>query len=210
MARERPLKTSREVTQSWPRRFRCGYGCRESRDREFGWLGVVNVDGSPSRTIIIHHLIRVGDPLDHEWALPSWGQLVGTLGRSSEYKYEASLAVWVGSGRSWGWGHLLVGEREPLLECLHICGRIIQRWRGASVALEVWRQGGLSPCGDHGGREAMGLMGHGVQCQHDVGDFVYPGPGGGTIKQASLEHIIYGPMAPLVDGVPLWMVVGGE
>ena len=34
--------------------------------------------------------------------------------------------------------------------------------RGASVALEVWRQGGLSPCGDLGGRKAMGLMGHGV------------------------------------------------
>ena len=43
-------------------------------------------------------------------------------------------------------------------------------------------EGGLSPCGDHGGSEAMGLMGHGVQCQHDAGDFVYPGPGGGTIK----------------------------
>ena len=56
----------------------------------------------------------------------------------------------------------------------------------------------------------MGLMGHGVQCQHDVGDFVYPGPGGSTIKQASPEHIIYGPMAPLVDGVSLRMVGGGE
>ena len=56
----------------------------------------------------------------------------------------------------------------------------------------------------------MGLMGHGVQCQHDAGDFVHPGPGGGTIKQASLEHIVYGAMAPLVDGIPLWMVGGGE
>ena len=56
----------------------------------------------------------------------------------------------------------------------------------------------------------MGLMGHGVQCQHDAGDFVYPGPGGGTIKQASPEHIVYGLMAPLVDGIPLWMVGGVE
>ena len=171
---------------------------------------MVNVNGLPSRTIFIHHLIRVGDPLYHEWVLPSWGQLVGTLGRSGEDEYEASLAIWVGSGRSWGWGHLLVGQREPLLERIHICGRVIQGWRSASDALEVWRQGGLSPCGDHGGREAMGLVGHGVQCQHDAGDFVYPGPGGGTIKQASPEHIVYGPMAPLVDGVPLWMVGGGE
>ena len=44
----------------------------------------------------------------------------------------------------------------------------------------------------------------------DAGDSVYPGPGGGTIKQVSQEHIIYGPMVPLVDGVPLWMVGGGE
>ena len=56
----------------------------------------------------------------------------------------------------------------------------------------------------------MGIVGHGVQCQHDAGDFFYPGLGGGTIKQTSPEHIVYGPMAPLVDGVPLWMVGGGE
>ena len=65
------MKTPWEITQNWPRRFRYGYGCGEFRGREFGWLGVVNVNGSPSRTICIHHLIRVGDPLDHEWALPS-------------------------------------------------------------------------------------------------------------------------------------------
>ena len=56
----------------------------------------------------------------------------------------------------------------------------------------------------------MGLMGHGVQCQHDAGDLVYPCPGGDTIKQASPEHVIDGPVAPLVDGVPLGMVGRGE
>ena len=56
----------------------------------------------------------------------------------------------------------------------------------------------------------MGLMGHGVQYQHDAGDLVYPCPGGSTIKQASPELIINGPMAPLVDGVPLRMVGRGE
>ena len=55
----------------------------------------------------------------------------------------------------------------------------------------------------------MGLVGHGVQSQHDAEDLVYPGPGGGTIKQASPEHIINGPMTPLDDGVPLRMVGGG-
>ena len=52
----------------------------------------------------------------------------------------------------------------------------------------------------------MGLVDHGVQCQHDAGNLLYPGSGGGAIKQASPEHIVYGPMAPLVDGVPLRMV----
>ena len=56
----------------------------------------------------------------------------------------------------------------------------------------------------------MGLMGHGVQCQHDAGDLVYPCPGGSTIKQASPEHVINGPMAPLVDGVPFRMLGRGE
>ena len=55
----------------------------------------------------------------------------------------------------------------------------------------------------------MGLVGHGVQSQHDAGDLVYPGQGGGTIKQASREHIVNGPMTLLVDGVPLRMVGGG-
>ena len=117
----------------------CGHGCGESRGREFGWLGVVNVDGSPSQTIFIHHLIRVGDPLDHEWALPSWGQLVGTLGRSGEHEYEASLAVWVGSGRSWGWGHLLVGEQS---RCLRASTYVAGSSRDGEAQALLSRSGG--------------------------------------------------------------------
>ena len=151
MARERSLKTPREVSKSWSRRFRCGYGRGESRGREFGWLGMVDIDCSPSRTIFIHHLVWIRDSLYHEWALPSWSQLVGTLRRSGEYKYETSLAIWIGSGRSWGWGHLLVGHREPLFERISVCGRVITGWRSASIALEVLGKCGLSPCGNHGG-----------------------------------------------------------
>ena len=55
----------------------------------------------------------------------------------------------------------------------------------------------------------MGFMDHGIQRQHDAGDFVYPSPRGQTLKQASPEHVIHGPMAPLVDGVTLWMVGRG-
>ena len=56
----------------------------------------------------------------------------------------------------------------------------------------------------------MGLMHHGIQRQHDGGDLVYPCPRGNTLKQASPEHIVYGPMAPLVDGVVLGMVGRGK
>ena len=55
----------------------------------------------------------------------------------------------------------------------------------------------------------MGLVGHGVQSQHDAGDLVYPGPGGDAIKQATPGILLMGPMTPLVDGVPLRMVGGG-
>ena len=55
-----------------------------------------------------------------------------------------------------------------------------------------------------------GSWGHGVQGQHDAGDLVYPCPGGNTIKQASPEHVINGPVAPLVDGVLLQIVGRGE
>ena len=56
----------------------------------------------------------------------------------------------------------------------------------------------------------MGFMDHGIQRQHDAGDLIHPCPRGNTLKQASPEHIIYGPMAPLVDGVTLGMVRRGE
>ena len=98
----------------------CCDECWEPSGREVGWLGVVYMDGAPSRAILTSYLIRVGNPPNHEWALPSWGQLVGTLGKSCHREDEASLTVWVGSDRSWRWGHLLVGEGEALLDCLHI------------------------------------------------------------------------------------------
>ena len=56
----------------------------------------------------------------------------------------------------------------------------------------------------------MGFMNRGVQSQHNAGNLFHPCPGGRTIKQASSEHIVDGPMAPLVDGVALRMVGGGQ
>ena len=56
----------------------------------------------------------------------------------------------------------------------------------------------------------MGLMHHAIQRPHDAGDLIHPCPRGNTLKQASPEHIINGPMAPLVDGVTLGMVRRGK
>ena len=53
-------------------------------------------------------------------------------------------------------------------------------------------------------------MGHCVESQHYPRDLVYPGFGGGTLKQASAEHVIQGSMAPLVDGVAFRVIRRGE
>ena len=55
----------------------------------------------------------------------------------------------------------------------------------------------------------MGLMDHGIQRQHDAGVLVYPIPRRNTLKQASPEDIVDGPMAPLVDEVTFGMVGRG-
>ena len=56
----------------------------------------------------------------------------------------------------------------------------------------------------------MGLMGHCVEGQHYSRDLVHPGFGGGTLKQASTEHVIQCPVAPLVDGVAFRVIRRGE
>ena len=56
----------------------------------------------------------------------------------------------------------------------------------------------------------MRLVHHGVDGQHEAWDLFQPSPGGCTFKQASPEHVIYGPMASLVDGIPLRMVGRGQ
>ena len=164
---------------------------------------------TPSGAILVHHLVGIGNPLYLEGSLPSWSQLVGTLWRSGEHKDEAPLLIWVCDGRSWWWGHLLVGQGERLPEHLNVCGGVIEGWGSTGIAIEIQREGGLSSSGNHRCREAMGLMDHRVQSQHDARNLLYPCLGGRTIKQASSEHIINGPMAALVDGVALRMVGGG-
>ena len=74
------------------------------------------------------------------------------------------------------------------------------------IVLDVWGKGRLASSGDHGGREAVRFMGHRVESQHDARNLLHPCPGGSALKQASSEHFIHGPMATLVDGIPLRMV----
>ena len=52
----------------------------------------------------------------------------------------------------------------------------------------------------------MGFVGHSVESQHNSGHFIDPGFGGGSFQQACAEHVIQGPMAPLIDRVALRMI----
>ena len=53
-------------------------------------------------------------------------------------------------------------------------------------------------------------MGHCVEGQHYPRDLVYPSFGGGTLKQANSEHVIQGPVAPLIDGIAFRVIRRGE
>ena len=52
----------------------------------------------------------------------------------------------------------------------------------------------------------MRLVHHRVEGQHNAWDLLHPGLGVRALKQASPEHVIHGPVATLVDGIPLRMV----
>ena len=52
----------------------------------------------------------------------------------------------------------------------------------------------------------MTLLGHGVERQHNVGDFVHPCLGGRAFKQASAEHIIERPVTTLINSIPLGVI----
>ena len=79
-----------------------------------------------------------------------------------------------------------------------------------SVQVDIWRERWFMTGGYHGSRESVGLMRHGVECQHDPRDLVNPCLKGGTFEEASAEHVIEHPMAPLVDSIALGMVGGSE
>ena len=56
----------------------------------------------------------------------------------------------------------------------------------------------------------MRFVGHGVEGQHDPGDLVNPCLGGRTFEQASTEHVVELPVAPLFNGISFGMVGRSE
>ena len=79
-----------------------------------------------------------------------------------------------------------------------------------SVQGDIWRERWFMNGGYHGSRKPVGFMRHGVEGQHDPRDLVNPCLRGGTFEEASVEHVIERPMAPLVDSVAFGMVGGSE
>ena len=56
----------------------------------------------------------------------------------------------------------------------------------------------------------MRLMRHGIEGQHNPGNFIDPGFGGGSFQQAGAEHVVQGAADPLIDCVALGMVMRSE
>ena len=52
----------------------------------------------------------------------------------------------------------------------------------------------------------MRFVGHGVEGQHNAGDFVNPCLGGRAFEQASAEHIIERPVAMLINSIPFGVI----
>ena len=99
-----------------------------------------------------------------------------------------------------------MGELEPLSDGLHVFCGVLGGWGGAGIRSKVWRKSWFATRRDHRGRKPMGFMGHSVEGKHDPGHLVNPGFDGGSLEQAGAEHVIQGPVAPLVDGVAFRLI----
>ena len=83
---------------------------------------------------------------------------------------------------------------------------------GEELASEVRSGGsvGLRPVAVIEAENPWGSWGIALRVSIIPGDLVYPGFGGGSLKQASAEHVIQGPVAPLVDGIAFRVIRRGE
>ena len=168
---------------------------------------MVDVNSSPYLSVFVNYLEIIGDPADSKRAFPACGQLISTLRRGRHREDETPLLIGVGDGgRRWG-SHLLVGQLQPLVDDLHIVGGIIDGRGGVCVLLHIRREGGLPSRGNHRRREPMSFVGHGVERQHDAGNFVHPCLGGRAFEQVHAEHIVERPVTTLVNSI-LFGVIG--
>ena len=95
-----------------------------------------------------------------------------------------------------------MGELEPLSDGLHLFCGVLGGWGGAGIRSKCW----FATCRNHRGREPVVFIGHSVEGKHDPGYLINPSFGRGSLEQASAEHVIQGPVAPLVNGVAFRMI----
>ena len=110
---------------------------------------MINMDCSLQSIVFISHLIVVGDAANAEGSFPSRCQLGGSLRRGGERIDQAALVVWVGGGRGWRSGHLLVGELKSLLDGLDVTWSVFGSRRWAGIRGEVWGKSWFATCRDH-------------------------------------------------------------
>ena len=194
-------ETRREIPQGWARLLHRWYWFWQIGSGKLRGFSMVNMASIFHFTIFVNHLILVGYVTQTIGSFPSRRQFGVTFWRYGERKDQATDLIGVGGRRGWRDGHLLVGKLEPLSNGLYVLSGVLGGWRGAGVRSEVRRKYWFATCSDNRGRESVGFMGHGAEGKHYPWGLVYPGFGGGSLKQASAEHVIQGPVAPPVDGV---------
>ena len=171
---------------------------------------MVYVDRTLHFSIFVDHLIFIGYAADTISPFPPKCQLGGTFGRGGEGEDEAADLVGVSGWRGRRRGHLLAIESEPLLYGFDVCGGVFGSRGRPGIRGEVWRERWFTACCNHVSRESVGLMRHRVEGQHDSRYFINPRFGRRSLKQAGVEHVVEGLMAPFIDGVAFMMVGGSE
>ena len=110
---------------------------------------MINMDCPLQSIVFVSHLILVGDGANAKGFFPSGCQLGGSLRRGGERIDQTALLVWVGGGRGWRSGHLLVGEVKSLLDGLDVTWSVFGSRRGAGIRGEVWGKSWFATFRDH-------------------------------------------------------------
>ena len=104
---------------------------------------MIYMDCSLQSIVFTSHLVLVGDATNAEGSFPPGCQLGG------ERIDQTALVVWVGGGRGWRSGHLLVGELKSLLDGLDVPWSVFRSRRWAGIRGEVRGESWFATCRDH-------------------------------------------------------------